>query len=173
MTIWAKLVTIVAMLIAGAATAQTSEAVAVKRDWSVFRKGEAANRMCWIVSQPLSSTATRGGAPVAVRRGEVYLMVAIRPGERVKNEVSLIAGYPFKEKSSAKIKIGSKIYELFTEGEGAWTDSPESDDKVVAAMKKGSKAVVTGVSSRGTTTRDTFSLLGFTAALNEARKLCN
>jgi hypothetical protein len=32
--------------------------------------------------------------------------------------------------------------------------------------------VVTGVSSRGTTTKDTFSLLGFTAALDEAERRC-
>lgn len=173
MTTWARLVTIIAALIAGAAAAQTSDAVAVKRDWSVFRQGDAADRMCWIVSQPVSSSATRGGNPVAVQRGDIYLMVAIRPGERVKNEVSMIAGYPFKEKSSVKIRIGSKTYEMFTEGEGAWTDSPESDEKVVDSMKRGANAIVTGVSTRGTTTKDTFSLLGFTAALAEARKLCN
>ena len=36
----------------------------------------------------------------------------------------------------------------------------------------GADAVITGVSTRGTTTTDTFSLRGFTAAINEARKLC-
>jgi hypothetical protein len=31
---------------------------------------------------------------------------------------------------------------------------------------------VSGVSSRGTTTEDTFSLMGFTAALNDAEARC-
>lgn len=155
------------------ATAQTNESVGAKRDWSIFKQGAGADRQCWIVSQPVTSTATRSGKPVDVNRGDIFLMVAIRPGERVKNEVSMMAGYPFRKGSSVKAEIGSTTYELFTEGEGAWTDSAESDDKLVASMRRGANAVITGVSSRGTTTKDTFSLLGFTAALSEARALCN
>ena len=158
---------------APAANAQAREAIDRKQDWSVFKQGEAAARECWIVSQPVTSTAKRGGATVDVNRGDIFLMVGIRPGDRVKNEVSMMGGYPFRKESSVKVKIGSSNYELFTAGEGAWTDSAESDDKLVAAMKRGSDAVITGVSTRGTTTIDTFSLRGFTAALNEARKVCN
>lgn len=157
---------------ASPATAQAREAVERKQDWSVFKQGEAAGRECWIVSQPVSSTAKRGGNTVDVQRGDIFLMVGIRPGDRVKNEVSMMGGYPFRKDSSVKVKIGATNYELFTAGEGAWTDSAESDDKLVAAMKRGADAVITGVSTRGTTTIDTFSLRGFTAALNEARKVC-
>jgi hypothetical protein len=39
-------------------------------------------------------------------------------------------------------------------------------------MKRGAEAVVTGVSGRGTTTIDTFSLLGFTAAIEDAETRC-
>lgn len=163
---------VAALGVFGAANAQVSDAVDQKNDWSIFKQGSAAERMCWIVSQPISSTAQRAGSPVSVQRGDVFLMVAIRPGERVNNEVSMMAGYPFRSNSAVKVKIGSDTFEMFTEGEGAWTDSAESDDRLVAAMRRGADAVVTGVSSRGTTTTDTFSLRGFTAAINEARKLC-
>jgi invasion protein IalB len=155
------------------AAAQTAEAVSAKRDWSIFQQGAATDRQCWIVSQPTTSTATRGGKPVDVRRGDIFLMVAIRPGARVKNEVSMIAGYPFKPGSSVNAEIGNSKFELFTDGEGAWTDSASKDDEVVAAMKRGSTAIFVGESSRGTKTTDSFSLLGFTAALDEARALCN
>ena len=154
------------------AAAQTNESVGAKRDWSIFKQGAADQRQCWIVTQPLTSTAKRGGQPVSVNRGDIFLMIAIRPGGGVKNEVSFMAGYPFKKSASVKLKIGSASFELFTDGEAAWTDSGAQDDKVVGAMKRGAKAVVSGVSSRGTTTTDTFSLLGFTAALTEARALC-
>ena len=39
-------------------------------------------------------------------------------------------------------------------------------------MKAGSEAILTGQSGRGTVTRDTFSLLGFTAAVEEAASRC-
>ena len=154
------------------AWAQTSESVGAKRDWSIFKQGAADQRHCWIVTQPLTSTAKRGGQPVSVNRGDIFLMISIRPGGGAKNEVSFMSGYPFKKSGSVKLEIGSADFELFTEGEAAWTDSGAQDDKVVAAMRRGAKAIITGVSSRGTTTVDTFSLLGFTAALTEARALC-
>lgn len=161
-----------ALIAASGAMAQTNESVGAKRDWSIFKQGAANERQCWIVTQPLTSTAKRNGQPVTVNRGDIFLMIAIRPGAGVKNEVSFMSGYPFKKGGSVKMEIGSANFELFTEGEAAWTDSGGQDDQVVAAMKRGAKAVVTGVSSRGTTTTDSFSLLGFTAALAEARALC-
>ncbi|PKP62545.1 MAG: hypothetical protein CVT86_07515, partial [Alphaproteobacteria bacterium HGW-Alphaproteobacteria-8] len=51
-------------------------------------------------------------------------------------------------------------------------ENSAADDQIVAAMKRGTDAVLTGVSNRGTTTIDTYSLLGFTAALDEAQRLC-
>lgn len=161
-----------AVVFGSGAAAQTSESVGAKRDWSIFTQGAADQRQCWIVTQPLTSTAKRNGQAVSVNRGDIFLMVAMRPGSGVKNEVSFMSGYPFRKGGSVKMEIGSGDYELFTEGEAAWTDSAAQDDQVVASMRRGAKAVVTGVSSRGTTTVDTFSLLGFTAALEEARALC-
>ena len=40
-------------------------------------------------------------------------------------------------------------------------------------MKRGADAVLTARSSRGTITKDTFSLLGFTAAVEDAQKRCS
>ena len=64
-------------------------------------------------------------------------------------------------------------FELITEGEWAWPATEGEDLKVVAAMKRGTEAVLTARSERGTQTKDTFSLLGFTAALAEAEKRCS
>ena len=40
--------------------------------------------------------------------------------------------------------------------------------KIITAMKRGAQATVTARSARGTQTKDTFSLLGFTAAVEDA-----
>jgi hypothetical protein len=61
---------------------------------------------------------------------------------------------------------------LFTEGEWAWPASAADDAQVLAAMKRGADAVLTARSGRGTVTKDTFSLLGYTAAVEEAEKRC-
>ena len=51
----------------------------------------------------------------------------------------------------------------------AWT---EEDAKVIFAMKKGLKLTVTGESSRGTITNDTYTLDGFTAVYNQLINDC-
>jgi len=70
------------------------------------------------------------------------------------------------------LKIDDNEFELFTEGEWAWPASAADDAKIVTAMKRGTEAVLTARSARGTQTKDTFSLLGFTAAIEEAEKRC-
>ncbi|WP_345798981.1 invasion associated locus B family protein [Albimonas sp. CAU 1670] len=153
-----------------AAAQQSTNRVEAFRDWSVFT-ADAGGPVCWIVTQPQSSVAKRGGKPVQVQRGDIYLTVAVRPRQGVKNEIAMVAGYPFKEGSTVEAEIGSKKFELFTEGENAWT-YPNDDGDIITAMKAGAAVVLTGVSARGTTTIDRFSLLGFTDALTSAQTRC-
>lgn len=162
---------LLAALATGAAFGQTR--VDVKRDWSIFESGQGEQKVCFIATQPKKSSATRGGQTVQVRRGDIFLMVSIRPADKVKSEVVFVAGYPFKEGSNATLTIGSNEYKLFTDGENAWAASPDQDDRITAAFRAGADAQVEGVSSRGTTTHDTFSLLGFTDALEAARERCH
>lgn len=145
--------------------------VAVKTDWNVFVEDNPTE--CWSVSIPKETVNTREGRPVAVNRGDILLFVAYRPSENVSAEVSFKGGYEFRDGSTVSVEIGDSTFEFFTEGENSWPASAEDDAKVITAMKRGSQAVVTGVSQRsGTITKDTFSLLGFTAALEEAEKRC-
>ena len=153
-------------------TAQTEhERAGAQRDWSVFAVGEGADKVCWIVSKPKRWEARRGGSRVEVNRGDIYLMVANRPAQNVRDEVSLVVGYPLKPDSTVRLDIGSDSFAMFVEDDTAWTQ-PADDSRVVAAMRRGVEAVATGVSARGTTTIDTFSLLGFTAALEQSAELC-
>ncbi|MEM7060927.1 MAG: invasion associated locus B family protein [Pseudomonadota bacterium] len=158
-------------VVTGAADAQTR--VAAVKDWSVFEAGDGGQKVCWIVSQPTGSKATRDGRDVQVRRGDIFLMVAVRKADKAKNEVSFLAGYPFKKGSKVKVTVGSNNYDMFTDGENAWTPSPAEDNTLTAAFRRGSTASIQGLSGRGTTTVDTFSLSGFTAALKQAGQLCS
>jgi len=100
-------------------------------------------------------------------------MVAVRPAQGVRNEVSTVIGYTFRENSTVRVAIGSATYSMFTADDKAWPENQAADDQLVAAMKRGADAVLTGVSSRGTTTIDTYSLIGFTAAVEQAQSICS
>ncbi|WP_092780206.1 invasion associated locus B family protein [Jannaschia pohangensis] len=162
---------IVAAAVAFPATAQDSQnRVSTETDWSVFVEDNPTQ--CWIVSAPKSIRNTRDGAEVEARRGDIRLFVSYWPGADKKGEVSATGGYPYASGSTVTITIGSSTFEMFTDGELAWAASPTDDQRIIDAMKRGSQATVSGQSGRGTRTEDTFSLLGFTAAVTDAEQRC-
>ena len=145
---------------------ESSNRVAANTDWSVFT--EDSPKECWAVSAPKETVNTKDGQTVAVRRSEVLLMVFYRPGASAQGQVTFTGGYPFASGST----VDMDIFTLFTEGEWAWPATPEDDAKIVAAMKRGADTTLTARSGRGTQTADKFSLLGFTAAEEDASKRC-
>ena len=154
----------------GAAAQESSNRVVTKEAWVVFE--EASPRECWTTSSPVVTLNTRGGKPVSVRRSDILLMAFFRPSAGANGQVGFTGGYPFAEGSVVKITVDGKEFELFTQGEWSWPTSTEIDAKIIEAFKRGNDAVVTARSSRGTRTKDTFSLIGFTAAFEEARRRC-
>lgn len=159
-------------LVAGTALGQdeSTNRVAVETAWNVFVEEDPQE--CWSVSAPVETLNTQGGEEVDVLRGDIGMYVTYRPGSDVEGEVSFTGGYPFAEGSTVEVDVGGTEYEFFTEGEWAWPASAEADAEVIAALRQGSEAIVTAGSSRGTTTQDTFSLYGFTAALDEVQSRC-
>lgn len=160
-------------MVAGLASLTTASAqdsgnrVAVTSDWNVF--AEDNPKECWGVTVPKESVNTRDGQPVSVRRGDILLFVTYRPGSPA--EISFTGGYPFAEGSKIGVDVDGKAFELVANGEWAWA-APGGDDAILAAMKNGSTAVLTARSGKGTQTKDTFSLRGFTAAITEAETRC-
>ncbi|WP_372602946.1 hypothetical protein [Actibacterium sp.] len=147
--------------------------VDVQTDWNVFAEPPASPSECWGVAIPKETVNTDpNGRIKAVRRSDILLFVTYRPKNGVKGEVSFTGGYPFAKDSFVEMEIGDAKFQLFTDGEWAWPASKSDDDKILAAMKRGSSAILTAHSDRGTVTKDTFSLLGFTAATDSAEKYC-
>ncbi|WP_108485248.1 invasion associated locus B family protein [Oceaniglobus ichthyenteri] len=160
-----------AMMATGAfAQAESTNRVAVETAWAVFVEDDP--KECWSVSSPKQTVNSKDGRVVQVRRGDILMFVSFRPGSGARGEVSFTGGYPFAPGSTVNLDIGGTAFELFVDGEWAWPASDEEDAKIVAALKRGAEAVMTGRSARGTQTEDTFSLFGFTAAMDEAAKRC-
>ncbi|MFO1088953.1 MAG: invasion associated locus B family protein [Hyphomicrobiales bacterium] len=133
-------------------------------DWAAYSYKGANGLVCYIVSQPKKSD------PKVSKRDPVFFLVTHRPGDKVRNEVNTIIGYPFKKDSVAKLTIDNTDFSLFTKGDGAWSDS--KDAAIVAAMKKGHSMSIKGSSQRGASTTDTYSLAGVQAAMDKIDSLC-
>jgi hypothetical protein len=160
-----------ALLASGAiAQDQSTNRVAAMTDWSVFVEDDPTE--CWSVSTPKETVNSRDGRVVAVNRGQTLLMVFFNPSAGVKGQVTFTGGYPFAPGSTVNMNISGDSFELFTDGEWAWPATTDDDAKIITAMKRGADAVLSARSGRGTNTKDTFSLLGFTAAVEDAGKRC-
>jgi len=142
-------------------------ALGVFKDWQAYTWSENGKKLCYMLSRPTKSL------PKGVKRGDIYLMVTYRPKSKSKEEVSHVTGYTYKDKSVVELSIGERKFKLATDSDVAWIPEGESDAKLIGAMRKGSKLIVKGRSSRNTLTTDSYSLQGFTAAHKQIRKSCS
>lgn len=159
-----------ALAFAGPAAADKTDLVGSFNDWDAFTiRKDNGETVCYMVSVPKSWKASREG----VNRGKIYVTVTHRPAAKVENQVNVVVGYPFKERSEASAVVdGKSRFNLFTEGDGAWTYTAKEDKAMVTAMRRGVTLIVKGESSRGTQTTDRYSLSGFTAAHEAISKAC-
>lgn len=157
------------MVFSGAVSAQEStNRVGTMTDWNVFV--ENSPKECWGVSKPRETVNSKDGKPTSVRRGDILLFVTHRPG--TAPQVSFTGGYPFAPGSTVTVNVGGNQFQLFTDGEWAWSGSKEDDAALIKALRGGADAVLSARSGKGTQTKDSFSLRGFTAAMDDAAKRC-
>lgn len=137
------------------------------RDWIAQSFVKDERRTCMLWSQPQKSEGKY------TKRGDVYLFVTHRPAESTFDAVSIETGYTYRESSRVEVTIdGKSRFDLDSAGTVAWSLDVGQNRKLVRAMRAGREMVVEGVSSRGTRTTDTYSLLGFTKAHNAIDKAC-
>jgi len=134
-------------------------------DWEASLRSAGKERTCYISSLPKKSAGDYN------KRGEASVIVAHWPKRKRWAEVTVNAGYPYKEKSEVVIRIGGVDHRLFTAGQQAYAYKGE-DAKLVGAMRAGATMIVVGVSKKGTRTVDTYSLKGISAALKAIDTEC-
>ena len=133
-----------------------------KGSWTLTKN----NDWCYNGSLPIKSDL-----PETKKWGDNYILVYKIIGSD-QNIVQVEAGYQYNLDKDIIVKIDNtsfKFYSTEDSSETAWTDN---DEKVIYAMKKGLELVLSGQSTRGTITNDTYTLKGFTSAINKLNKDC-
>ena len=119
----------------------------------------------------IGSLAIKSDLSPEKNRGEFYILVYKNIGNP-ETIVQIEAGYDYKIGPEIIVNIDNGNYIFYTTKDlpsAAWT---EEDNKVIFAMKKGLELIVTGESSRGTITNDTYTLKGFTASYSKLIEDC-
>lgn len=149
-----------------AASAAAQTFIKTTGDWSAFKDDSSKSRSCYIASAPKKETGNYK------RRGDTFVLISHRPGESAWDVFELRAGYAYKKDSRVTLVIDGQKFDLFTQQSAAWAKDEKTDRALARAMIRGSKMIVTGTSARGTTTVDTYSLRGFTAAYKTIGREC-
>jgi hypothetical protein len=137
-------------------------------DWGAYTASPAGKKVCFALGKPKTAKTD----PPGRKRDPAYVFISTRPAEKVKNEVSIIIGYPFKPSSDATAEIGSTKFAMYTQDDGAWIKNVAEEARMVDAMRKGAELTVKGTSGRGAQSTDEYSLKGLSQALDKVEQEC-
>lgn len=137
-------------------------------DWGAYKAMPGGKKVCFALSKPVKAVTE----PAGRNRDSSYAFVSTRPAEKVKNEISVIVGYPQKPGHDASATIGSANYAMYTQNDGAWIKNAAEEAQMVETLRKGADLVIKSESARGTKTTDTYSLKGIAQALDKVAQEC-
>jgi hypothetical protein len=146
-------------------------------DWGVYHTQAAKGPVCYTLAKP------KDRAPADLKRDPAYAFISDRPGEGVRNEVSFIMGFDVAdpaEKSDSKKKpdtqamaiVGDQQFELLAKTANLWVKNAAQEGQLIDQMRKAAKLQVKAASKKGNVTTDTYSLAGFSQALERVQKDC-
>ena len=150
-------------------------------DWGVYQTQAAKGRVCYTLAQP------KDRAPADLKRDAAYAFISDRPGEGVRNEISFIMGFDVanppegaeaadpKKKANAKeavAMVGDQSFELLAKTSNLWVKNAAKEGQLIDEMRKSGKLLVKAASKKGNVTTDTYSLAGFSQALDRVQKDC-
>jgi invasion associated locus B (IalB) protein len=137
-------------------------------DWGAYTATPGGKKVCFALAKPANSQTTPPNRP----RDPAYLFISSRPGEKVKDEVSIIFGYGLKPNADANIEVSGASYAMYTQQDGAWVKNAAEETRLVDAMRKSGDLTVKGTSAKGTASTDVYSLKGLAQALDRIGQEC-
>ena len=162
--------------------------VATFGDWNVFVGKTGRGRICYTLAQPKTRE------PDSLKRDAGYAFISDRPAEGVRNEVSFIMGFEIASgeaekpeekprkgaKPAAKAKpapaplaaVGDESFDLLPKGGNLWVKNAARESALIGVMKKGVTLEIKAASAKGNPSTDTYSLSGFSQAMDRLQKEC-
>ena len=137
-------------------------------DWGAYTASPGGRKVCFALAKPASAKTDPPNRP----RDPMYVFISSRPADNVQNEVSVMFGYQFKPNAEASLDVGGSSFLMYTQSDGGWVKNAAEEPRLVEAMRKAGDMTVKGVSSRGTTTTDVYSLKGLSQALDRVAQEC-
>ena len=171
-------------------------------DWNVFVGQAGKGKICYVLAQPKTrepeeAKRDQGYAFISDRpaegvRNEVSFIMGFEVAggpvgdkdDKTDAKTEKTDSKPSKSKAKAKAKsktapaiapvatVGEESFDLLPKGANLWVKNAARESALIAEMKKGEALVVKAAAVKGGDTTDTFSLTGFSQAMDRLAKEC-
>ena len=148
------------------ANANTPKSTGKYKNWESFSIQTEKGKICFAQSLPVKR------APTSIKRDGSRIFVTFRPGENVKDEVSVTSGHSYKT-STVTAKSGKNDFSFFSQDKYAWLLDEKEEQGFIKIMKKATNLIIVARTTKGAETTDHYSMMGFTKAYNTAKKTCS
>tara|TARA_Y100001970_G_C14179403_1_gene828948 strand:+ start:174 stop:686 length:513 start_codon:yes stop_codon:yes gene_type:complete len=136
------------------------------KDWEVIIFTNDNEKICFAQSTPVLQSPKKNSR-------DARLFISFRPYTKISDEISTTSGYEYNKQNTIYAKSGKSKFKFDILQENfAWIASNKIEKKMIKAMKRGTRIMVTGYNKSGSQTIDHYSLMGFTKAYNSAKKNC-
>jgi hypothetical protein len=147
-------------------TAAAAELTGTHGDWKTYRHGAGESRMCFAVA------TAEEASPVNGQRDKPHVYVTAWPTAGIKAEISVLLGFSLKRGAEIEVDVGGTAFTLLADDDRAFVADTGDEARLLDAMRRGRVMTVSGVSSAGLTSKDSYSLLGVTAAIQAIASDC-
>jgi len=155
------------LLLATPVLAQGTKVVKASGAWTLYSHQGAPGDICFITSQP------RETKPADVERDRAYFYVSSWNQDGIRNQISVLLGYDVDDQSAISVSVGNRRFGLFAKDGKGFIANATEELQLIDAMKRGNTMVVAAKTKDGTSTVDTYSLIGVTAAVNLLNQGCS
>ena len=135
-------------------------------EWGAYTAKSGKEKTCYALGKP------KDRLPASLKRDPGYVFISNRPGEGVRNEVSIVMGFDVKPDSAPKAEIGTASFEMVAKGANLWVKNAAQEGQFVEALRKGQRLTVKATSKKGNPTTDNYALAGLVPAMDRIGREC-
>ncbi len=146
-----------AVLLLAATPLAARESLGVYEGWAAFK--DASPARCYAIAK-------------AQGAGSAYATIANWPERRVRGAVYFALSRDVADKSTVRLVVGDKRFELVAKGRNAWARDAQGDAAIVAALRSAARMSVSAKGGKGGTFTDRYTLAGVATAMDAATVGC-
>ena len=154
------------ILLTSQVSANVPKSTGKYKNWESFSAETDKGKVCFAQSIPNKR------APSNIKRSDSRLFVTFRPGDKIKDEISITSGHAYKA-STVVAKSGKNDFTFFSQDTFAWLLDTKEEQSFIKLMKRATNLIITARTIKGAETSDHYSMMGFTKAYNTAKKACS